>query len=326
MIAPRLRALSLMLATSLAACAQGYLFATFKGEQTPLTEQIYFALSADGREWRALNGGEPVLVSTLGEKGLRDPYLLRAHGGNKFYLIATDLSIHLDPVWKRAAQAGSKSIMVWESTDLVKWSEPRLVRVAADDAGCTWAPEAVYDEENGDYLVFWASTNASDNFEKFRIWAARTKDFAEFGAPFVYIEREFPVIDTTIVRDGGRYYRFTKNEQRRSIFLEVADRLSGPWSEVPGFSLAHLTGYEGPQAYLLSPASAGRPASWGLILDHYAKGAGYQAYVTDNLAEGRFEAAQNFTFPFRFRHGSVLDLTAAEYARLQTAYAEAPSR
>ena len=318
-----LRRFALLLASSLVASAQGYLFVTFKGEQTPLSEQVYFAVSADGRAWQALQGGTPVLVSPLGEKGVRDPYLLRAHGGGRFYLIATDLSIHLNPEWRRAAQEGSRSILVWESADLVKWSEPRLVRVAADDAGCTWAPEAVYDEENGDYLVFWASTNKSDDFAKFRIWAARTKDFSAFGAPFVYIEREFPVIDTTIVREGGRYHRFTKNERRRSIYLETGERLDGPWTEVPGFSLAGLSGYEGPEAYLLEPPTEGRPAVWSLILDHYARGAGYQPYVSHDISEGKFEPGAGFSFPFRFRHGSVLRLEAGELERLQAAYGEA---
>src|SRR5947209_2637334 len=55
----------------------GFLFTTFKGEQSPLTEQIYFGLSADGFHWSDLNDSKPVLVSTLGEKGVRDPYLLR---------------------------------------------------------------------------------------------------------------------------------------------------------------------------------------------------------------------------------------------------------
>ena len=73
--------LPLLAAIASAAPAGGYLFVTFKGEQTPLTEQIYFATSRDGREWTALNNGDPVLVSQLGEKGVRDPYLLRAHDG-----------------------------------------------------------------------------------------------------------------------------------------------------------------------------------------------------------------------------------------------------
>ena len=33
----------------------------------------------------------------------------------------------------------------------------------------------------------WASTTARDNFSKLRVWAARTKDFRSFGAPFIYV-------------------------------------------------------------------------------------------------------------------------------------------
>lgn len=153
----------LLIPAAASAAEGGFLFVTFKDENTPLGEQIYFATSRDGRAWAALKDGGPVLVSQLGEKGVRDPFLLRPRDEKKFYLIATDLLVRfLKRDWKRTATAGSRSSVVWESEDLVKWSEPRPVRVAADDAGCTWAPEAIYGEENGDYLVFWASTTARD--------------------------------------------------------------------------------------------------------------------------------------------------------------------
>src|SRR6185503_10606379 len=140
--------LSLAVLTGISACGAdgGFLFATFKGEQTAMTEQIYVAVSQDGRHWKALNGAQPVLVSSLGEKGVRDPYLLRSQDGKKFFLLATDLSINLNRDWNRATHAGSKSIVIWESTNLVDWSAPRLVKIAPDDAGCTWAPESVYDD------------------------------------------------------------------------------------------------------------------------------------------------------------------------------------
>lgn len=298
----------------------GFLFVTFKSGKSPLAEQIYFAVSKDGRRWDALNGAEPVLVSTLGEKGVRDPYLLRGHDGKKFYLLATDLSMSLNPSWERAVKTGSRSLVIWESTDLVTWSEPRLVTVAPEDAGCTWAPEAIYDEETGDYLVFWASTTKADSFGKHRIWAARTKDFASFGKPFVYIEKETAVIDTTIVRDGQHYYRFTKDEKFKAITLESSSRLTGPWADVPGFSLAKLTGYEGPECYIIEPAASGKPATWCLILDQYSKGTGYQPFVTHDLAGGQFTPGENFSFPFRFRHGSLLPIDDAEYQRLVTTY------
>jgi hypothetical protein len=70
----------------------GYLFVTFRGQKDPMDEQVYFALSKDGKNWSALNDSKPVLVSQLGEKGVRDHYLLRSHDNKKFYLIATDLS------------------------------------------------------------------------------------------------------------------------------------------------------------------------------------------------------------------------------------------
>lgn len=299
----------------------GYLFVTFKGEQTPRTEQIYFGLSQDGLHWSALNNADPVLLSSLGEKGVRDPYILRAHDGKTFYIIATDLSINLTKNWNRATHAGSKSIVIWESTDLVKWSEPRLVQVAPDDAGCTWAPEAVYDEDAHDYLVYWASTTARDNFAKQRIWAARTKDFKEFSKPFIYIEKPTTVIDADIVRDGRTYYRFTKDEKLKAITMESSDKIAGPWTDVPGFSLAAMTGYEGPACFQLAPATAEKPATWCLLLDYYSKGQGYKAFTTNDLASGKFTPNDDIKFPFRFRHGSILTLSPEEYDRVKAAYA-----
>jgi arabinoxylan arabinofuranohydrolase len=300
----------------------GYLFVTFKGEQTPISEQIYFGVSHDGRHWSALNNSQPVLVSTLGEKGVRDPYLVRAHDGKKFYLLATDLSIHFNGNWGRAQTAASKSLVIWDSTDLVHWSAPRLVKVATDDAGCTWAPEAVYDECKGEYLVFWASKTKSDNFAKQRIWAAWTKDFVTFGKPFIYIDKPWHVIDTDIVRENGVYYRFSKDEQFKSITMETSTNLLGPWRDEPNFSLAKMQGYEGPECYQIKPAGGGKPATWCLILDHYRAGTGYQPFVTDNLAGGNFKPGEGFEFPFKFRHGCALPISAEEYKQLEQAYGQ----
>ncbi len=81
--------------------------------------------------------------------------------------------------------------MVWESTDLVNWSEQRMVEVARDDAGCTWAPEATYDEkETGEYIVYWASRVAEDGYGKQRVYYAKTRDFYTFTEPEVMIETE----------------------------------------------------------------------------------------------------------------------------------------
>lgn len=295
----------------------GYLFVTFRGEGSPMTEQVYFMVSEDGQKWEALNDSHPILVSTLGEKGVRDPYILRSPDNSTFYLIATDLSIHLNGDWGRAQTAASKSIVIWESEDLVNWSEPRLVKVAPDNAGCTWAPEAVYDEERGEYMVFWASKTSDDNYRKQRIWAAHTKDFKTFSEPFIYIEKPTTVIDTTIVREEGTYYRFTKDEEFKAITMEKSRDLMGDWTAVPDFTLAKLTGYEGPACFMIEPSEDGKPAKWCLLLDWYSRGRGYQPYITDNLSGGQFEEAEKMNFPFNpVRHGTVIPISAVEMTRL----------
>jgi hypothetical protein len=298
----------------------GYLFITFKGESTPMTEQIYFGLSQDGLHWDALNHGNPVLISDVGEKGVRDAYLLRAHDGKTFFIIATDLDINLNKNWTRATHAGSKSIVVWESSDLIKWSAPWLVKVAADDAGCTWAPEAIYDEQTSDYLVYWASTTQRDNFAKQRIWSAHTTDFKMFSQPEIYIDKADTVYDTDIVRDGNKYYRFSKEPAKKTITMEAADKLAGPWLEIPSPSLAAATKrYEGPATFQFTPQHQGPPETWCLMLDN----GGYKAFTTTDLASGKFTESNDTKFPFPFRHGSVLPLSAEEYKRVKFAYASA---
>ena len=309
--------------TAALAGAGGFLFATFNGEQSPMGEQIYFVLSHDGRQWEALNGSQPALVSAVGEKGVRDPYLLRSHDGKKFYVIATDLSINMNGDWTRATHAGSKCIVIWDSPDLVHWSKARLVKVAPDDAGSTWAPEAIYDEGKNKYLTFWASTTAGDNFGKQRIWAAWTRDLVTFEKPFVYIDKPWAVIDADIVGENGTYYRFAKNEKDKAITMEVSRNLMGPWRDMTHFSLANLRGYEGPECYPVIPAVGGKPATWCLILDQYSRSAGYQPFVTEDLSSGQFRPGEGFAFPFRLRHGAVLPITAAEYERLEKAYGQA---
>jgi hypothetical protein len=105
--------------------------------------------------------------------------------------------------------------------------------------------------------------------------------------------------------------------------MEVSDNLMGPWNDVTNFSLAKMQGYEGPECYQIKPAADGKPATWCLILDQYSKGTGYHPFVTEDLSNGQFKPGEDFTFPFHFRHGCALPISAAEYERLQKAYGQA---
>ncbi len=202
-----------------AAPYQGYAFSYFTGNSIA-GEKIYFAASRGNHalRWDELNGGQPKLESTMGEMGLRDPFLIRSPEGDRFFLIATDLSIGRNGDWDRSQRTGSKYLEVWESTDLVNWSEQRHVKVSPDTAGNTWAPEAYWDADLGQYVVFWASklyaesdTNHTGSTYN-RMLYATTRDFRTFSEPKIWQDRGESRIDSTVIKEGGTYYRFTKDE------------------------------------------------------------------------------------------------------------------
>ena len=287
---------------------KGYLFVHFRGERRNEYEQIFFSISRDGLKWNTVNQGKSVLQSELGERGVRDPFIIRNPVTDKIYIIATDLCIGLNGNWGRAQSSGSKAIIIWESDDMVNWSAPRRVEIASEDAGCTWAPEAFWDAEKEEFFVFWASMTTRNGQRKQRVFSSRTKDFVTFTPAKLYIEKSNHIIDSTIVKENGRYYRFSKDESVKAIIMETSDSLEGTWIAVSGFP--HITGYEGPECFRLNDGTN----RWCLLLDFYSRGQGYQPFFTDDLASGNFKAANGMLkFPYRFRHGSIIPLTETEY-------------
>ena len=167
-------------------------------------------------DWVGLAGGRPSLVSQLGDQGLRDPFIIRSPDGDTFYMIATDLN------WfnrNRDYQINdSQYIEVFESHDLVNWSPQRHVKVAPDNAGNAFAPEAYWDDSIGAYVVFWAQAMWRDPVNRTnpgnqQMWYTTTRDFRTFAPPKVW-QDPYPEsrIDTTVIKVGDWYYRFTKNE------------------------------------------------------------------------------------------------------------------
>src|SRR5690625_2302035 len=290
-----------------------YLMTHFTGEHS-IGEQIYFASSKDGLNWMDLNDNAPVLTSDIGEKGVRDPYIFRSPEGDKFYLIATDLRIANGKGWGDAQRNASRSLIVWESTDLINWSEPRMVEVAHPNAGNAWAPEAFYDELTGEYVVFWASTvrNSEGDFDPHRVYYAKTRDFYTFTEPEVYIERpnNANIIDTTIIKEGNMYYRYSADGQ---ITIEKSDQLLGEWSKLGTLEPIGLTGgdVEGPLIFKFNDRG-----EWNLMVDQFATGQGYLPLLTNDLSSGEFTRLTTSDYSLDSnlkRHGSVLNITQEEY-------------
>ncbi len=295
-----------------------YLFVHFIGE-SPDGEQIYFSISRDGAHFCDVNGGQPVLRSTVGEGGVRDPFLIRSVIDGKFYIIATDLRIANGKGWGVAQEAGSRNIVVFSSDDLVHWSEPWLYDTGLDGAGCVWAPEATYDEERGAYLVFWASKMLMDESgrRKQEIFRSYTKDFRNFSEPKLYIELADDVIDTTIVKQDGVFYRFSKDEVTKRVILDCGRDLIGEFKEIKSEALASLPGVEGPIAFLR------HDGTWCVMLDQFAKGAGYLPLLCRDLSSGKMEIMDSADYDLgrtKKRHGGILPITGEEYERVKAAF------
>ncbi len=306
-----------------------YFFAYFAGEGYSDGEQIYFASSHDGMNWDDLNNNNPVLTSTLGEKGVRDPFIIRSPEGDKFYLIATDLKINGGNGWDAAQNSGSQSLMIWESTDLVNWSDQRMVEISADiDAGCTWAPEATYDAKTGEYVVYWASRTPNVDTKQ-RLYYAKTRDFYTFTKPELYIEKDQSSIDTTMIENNGTYYRFTKNEgdstnelgaKTKTIFLEKSNSVLGTFEQIKSDSLNSNQYVEGPTIFKLNQDDA-TTDTWCLLVDDFG-GSGYYPLITTDLESGEFTKPETGTYkmPSRARHGTPIRVTADEYNAIMKAY------
>lgn len=306
-----------------------YFFAYFAGEGYSDGEQIYFASSQDGLNWSDLNDNNPILTSTMGEKGVRDPFIIRSPEGDKFYLIATDLKINGGNGWDAAQNSGSQSLMIWESTDLVNWSEQRMVEVSAKiEAGCTWAPEATYDPQTGEYVVYWASRTPNKDTKQ-RLYYAKTRDFYSFTEPQLWIDYDQSSIDTTMIEENGTYYRFTKNEggstnslgaKTKTIFLEKSNQVLGTYAQIASESLNGNQYVEGPTIFKLNSDDADTN-TWCLLVDDFG-GGGYYPLLTTDLESGVFTKPEAGTYkmPSRARHGTPIRITKAEYQAVMAAY------
>ncbi|MFR8237614.1 MAG: immunoglobulin-like domain-containing protein, partial [Dorea sp.] len=311
-----------------------YLFAYFTGSEGSATdEQIYFSTSENGAQWTDLTAnGSPVLSSAIGDKGVRDPYLIRSAEGDRFWLIATDLSIYYRGGWGRAnaTTQGSTNLVVWESDNLVDWSEPRLVDVAGNipGAGCAWAPEAMYDANTGNYVVYWATASDESNVngDRMNMYYATTRDFRTFSDPVLWIDREHSIIDTTMIQVGDKYYRASGDGQ---ITIEESDSIYEGWKIIGTlkdiFNNNNYSGskLEGPEFFkyneddYLTDADGNPVETWGLMCDQYSEGKGYLPFRTTNIADqttASWSPASDVNFgSLKKRHGTILPVTRAEY-------------
>lgn len=333
----------------------GYLLVHFLGDgggRGDQDEQLYFTISPDATMWYMMNDNASVSPVTTqkpqgSQGGIRDPHIIRKHDGSGFYIIATDLSIyHLNrqyggQCWSVSQWEGSHNIIIWEMDNEMNLTEPRMAEIAPENAGCTWAPEAIWDDEKEAYMVFWSALGYRSwyhdgDWEEGKDWSHHvyrcyTEDFETFTEPEIYIESEQHIIDTTILKEGDTYYRFTKVETggnddvynpkygSKTVFMEESKSLSGEFRMVKTYSIngehwSQTTGYEGAEIFKLHERDSGGTPQWCLALDNYSQG-GYKPFVTDDITKGEFVSG-GMAFEVPTRHGAFLPLKKSEYDAL----------
>lgn len=306
-----------------------YLFGHFKEKITPDGEQVYFAISKDGFNWKQVNGGKPVLTSTIGEKGCRDIEIVRTKTGG-FVVLTTDLSIayrmdeNYQVNWKEVNSTGSKCLCMWKSDDLINFSEQKRIYFGRDDFGCLWAPEVIYDDINDEYMIHWGSTVKEDNYTHMSIYCCTTKDFESFSEPKLFFTKDNEILDTHIRKFGDTYHMFYKNADPPSMNMHATSKnLYGPYEHDKSFedymsSIEKAWAYEGATTLVLPD---GR---WCLMLDFFGcekSEMGYVPFVSKKPGDSNFSRAkEDFSFPYGFKHGGIVEITDEEYEKINKYY------
>ena len=305
-------------------------------------EKFYLHVSSgnNGLSFSAVNGGAPILESYMGTMGIRDPFIIRSHDGDKFYMLATDMSYPRFGNWTLPSQKGSRSLVCFESDDLIHWSNERLCMVSPDNVGNSWAPEALYLDSIGAYVVYWASKiydNAADpnhtTTQNNRMFYSITRDFVNFTPPTEWFyEPGFNRIDTTAIKVGDTFYRFVKDDAASTntsspvTSLDVFSQKSTDFFAVPYTAWTNITeeigrqalggtrfstGYEGPSIIKANPGDVNGDIYY-LYLDRYIGSPGGICVCSSDSLDAAKWTGRTMTIPASSHHATVIALKQSE--------------
>lgn len=290
-----------------------YLFAYFLGNGDG-EEAVCYALSEDGYNYYALNNNRPVLnsdeISTTG--GVRDPHILRGEDG-QFYMVLTDLLSQNG--WTNTA------MLMLKSNDLINWTStvidvPQLYKNEYSDVMRVWAPQAIYDEEKDQYMIYFSMLQPGSYDKIYYVYA--NDDFTGFEeAPkqLFYNPKEKATIDGDIVKKDGVYHLFYKTEgdQDKGIKIAISDSLTSGYQPLPGNVDQTEKAVEGSGVFQLLNSE-----KYILMYDVYMDGE-YQFAASTDLKNFKVVDEQ-ISMNFHPRHGCVIPITEEETQSLIEAF------
>lgn len=291
-----------------------YLFAYFLGN-APEQERLSYAVSVDGYNFKALNGGKAVWGSSSGTKCIRDPYIFKGEDG-LYHMLATDMKSSLG--WN-----SNRDLISAKSTDLVHWFDEAIIPIANQypnmkGADRAWAPQAIYDPAKQSYMIYFAARVPNiDN--RTIMYYAYSKDLKKLDtAPALLFApaNGNDAIDSDIIYENGTYYMYYKNETNKRIYLAKSENASGPYKEIKQVSEGNI-GVEGPNIYKKLGSD-----EWLMMSDAYGNGY-YVMQSTTDLENFKTVDRSQYSFDFTPRHGYVIPINADQYTALVNAFPSA---
>lgn len=282
-----------------------YLFSYFIGNGE---DGLHLSYSEDGYSFKELAGGQSLLTPQVGkDKLMRDPNIVRG-GDGKFHMVWT-------VSWT------DKGVGYASSEDLIHWSEQKFIPVMAHEpeARNTWAPEIFYDKEDDIYMIYWSTTirglfpetqTEADDAYNHRKYYVTTKDFKEFSETKLLYEPGFNVIDGTIIKVGGEYIMFVKDETRepaeKNIRITRSKQLTGGY----GAASEPITG----DYWAEGPTAAKVDGQWVVYFDKYIDK--QMGAVASPDLKNWTDISEKIKFPKGTRHGSVIMISRDDLAPL----------
>lgn len=284
-----------------------YLFVYFTGNSQE-QEQVRFAVSMDGFNYKALNHNNPVLdskvISSTG--GVRDPHILRGEDGHTFFMVLTDMVTSQG--WE-----SNRAMVLLKSTDLINWSSS-VVNIQKKYAGQedlkrVWAPQTIYDPQAKKYMIYWSMKHGDAN--DIIYYAYANSDFSDIeGEPkplFVPKSGNF-CIDGDIIYKDGLYHLFCKTGDKKNSGIRLATTeslTSGNWKEYDEFKESTNEDVEGSGIFKLNHTN-----KYILMYDMYRK---HKYQFTSSTDLDTFKVIDNdISMDFHPRHGTIISITRDE--------------
>lgn len=208
---------------------------------------LHMALSRDGYNWTALNGDAPIVRgdTIAQQRGIRDPHIYRGPDG-AYYIVATDLHLfgqragYRDTEWERNGKkygwGNNRALVMMKSHDLIHWTHTsfridKAFPTHFGDIGCAWAPETIYDPEEGRLMVYFTIRATGQGRTKL-YYAYANDDFTRLVTEpqliFEYPDEKIQVLDADIIpMPDGRYcMTYCAQENPGGIKMAISDHIN----------------------------------------------------------------------------------------------------